>query len=264
MNTRTCQQRWPKAAFLALCIASGLALLAQNASAQDNNETDNRAASLIVTLEHRSPLTAIEKLQPLLDPRGDIGRIANKLVINTTAANLAELENVLADFDVPARRLVLSIDPSYHTLADNSDRQSMQALEFEQNQFVLSEQPAPPDANDDSIGNESTDVADSSELAMQAVSTVSIETEISGNVAMADVVTAGIDSLSPYYQISMPLGQWVILEPLTQTAATTAFNDDDSSTNASETNASMETPASNAAQAEETEISIAIRVDVLP
>ena len=72
----------------------------QQTSGENNSETGNRAANLIVTLEHRSALRAIERLTPLLDPRGDIGRIADKLVINTTAANLPELENELAAFDV--------------------------------------------------------------------------------------------------------------------------------------------------------------------
>ena len=220
---------------------------------------DNRAANLIVTLEHRSPVTAVEKLKPLLDPRGDIGRIADKLIINTTASNMVELENALAEFDVPARRLVLSLDPSYGT-GDDSDRQSMQALEFAQNAFVLTGNDAGMDETSDSLTNENIQIANDNITTEQAsndltepLSTLHIAAEVSGSSAMASITTSGIPTLSTSYQISMPLGQWVVLEPMNQAIAS------DDATDASPDEIS-------GAPAEELipEPSIAIRVDVLP
>ena len=209
------------------------------------NAQDNRAANLIVTLEHRSPVSAVEKLNPLLDPRGDIGRIGDKLIINTTASNLVELESALAEFDVPARRLVLSLDPSYGTDGD-SDRQSMQALEFDQNEFVLEENP---------ITDEDSATEPDSDDLTEPASLLRIAAEISGSSAMASITTSGIPTLSSTYQVSMPLGQWVILEPANQ-----AFPSEDSAEASPDENSAGQTQA----QLPASSASIAIRVDVLP
>lgn len=240
---------------LSLCIAGTLPLFGSLALAQDgNSEADNRAASLIITLAHRSPLDAMERLQPLLDPRGDIGRIADKLIINTTAGNLTELEAVIAEFDIPPRRLVLSVDPSYNLEigSDSNDSQSTQALEFEENVFFLPTQPL------DFVSADPADFNSNS----QSMRSIRIETEISGNVAMADIATTGFASLSPNYQISLPLGQWIVLEPvaptLTPSEAATA-TEDSTPANGSETERSVATESST-----DDTVSIAVRVDVLP
>lgn len=244
-----------KATGLSLCIAGTLPLFGNLALAQDtNSEADNRAASLIITLAHRSPLDAMEILQPLLDPRGDIGRIADKLIINTTAGNLAELEAVIAEFDIPPRRLVLSVDPTYNpeSGSDSNDSQSTQALEFEENVFLLPSQP---------LVFVSADPADFNSNS-QSMRSIRIETEISGNVAMADIATTGFASLSPNYQISLPLGQWIVLEPvdptLTSSEATTA-TEESMPANTSETERSLESES-----VTDDTVSIAVRVDVLP
>jgi len=235
MNAIIARQTLAKAMLIAGSLVLGISANAQ----------DNRAANLIVTLEHRSPVTAIQKLSPLLDPRGDIGRIGDKLIINTTASNLIELESALAEFDVPARRLVLSLDPSYGTDGDN-DRQSMQALEFDQNEFILTEN----QITDDAPATESD-----SNAPTEPVSILRISAEISGSSAMASITTSGIPALSPTYQVSMPLGQWVILEPADQ--AITLDNSAEASPDGNSTVQAQE-PLS------ETSTSIAIRVDVLP
>lgn len=194
--------------FIASCVVASLTY-GQN----------NQAANLIISVEHRSPVMAIEKLKPLLDPRGDIGRIADKLIINTTASNLVELEQALAEFDVPARRLVLSIDPSFGTDNNNADRQSMQALEFEQNVFTLSDNPSGDSLTIAPTGNTVTETlpensaADSIPVQQEPAMTIAIAAEVTGTAAMAEVTTNGIDTLLPTYQVSMPLGQWVALEP---------------------------------------------------
>lgn len=226
----------------------------QQTSGENNNETGNRAANLIVTLEHRSALRAIERLTPLLDPRGDIGRIADKLVINTTAANLPELENELAAFDVPARRLVLSIDPSFSPEETSNDRQSMQALELETNIFVL------PSATASTNSNENADAeADEEPLeAGEPSSTLSIEAEIIGSVAHAQIQTSGMDSLLPTYRISMPLGQWVTLAPA-RTEANPVNSEQQTLSGEQES-----TDATVSAQTDQQMADFAVRVDVLP
>lgn len=228
----------------------------QSASGDNNSEAANRAANLIVTLEHRSPVTALERLKPLLDPRGDIGRIADKLVINTTAGNLVELERALEAFDVPARRLVLSIDPSFSSSENIDDRQSMQALEFEMNTFVLAAGNVvlPEDSTSSNEQSSAMTNEGDPEAAAQPVSSLSIEAEITGSTAHADIQTSGIETLLSTYRVSMPLGQWVRLEP--------ANNTSENPTSQNNQTGQENTPAPT--QSNQQVADFAVRVDVLP
>ncbi|WP_339867956.1 hypothetical protein [Pseudohongiella nitratireducens] len=259
MQPITAKHLFPLALIFSLTLIGSNVQGQQNQSASDDNNSAaaNRAANLIVTLEHRSPVTALERLRPLLDPRGDIGRIADKLVINTTAGNLVELERALDAFDVPARRLVLSIDPSFSSSENIDDRQSMQALEFEMNTFVLAlagNAALPEGTTTDNAQVSATTNEGDLETTAQPAASLRIEAEITGSTVHADIQTFGIEALLPTYRVSMPLGQWVTLDPInTGAETTTALDNQTDQDNAQVPTQSLQQTAD-----------FAVRVDVLP
>lgn len=106
-------------------------VLAQQAS-QDSSD-DQRAAIEIISIEHRDPVLVRSQLLPSLDPRGSIGVVDNKLIVASTVSNMQQLQSLIAEADMPLRRLVVSVDFEYgRPRPDNSAQQSIQTVEGQQ------------------------------------------------------------------------------------------------------------------------------------
>ena len=63
----------------------------------------------VITLGYRQADEVIPLLRPLLAPGGTLTGTSNRLIVRTTAANLAELKQVLAVMDSKPRQLVISV-----------------------------------------------------------------------------------------------------------------------------------------------------------
>ncbi len=63
----------------------------------------------VITLGYRQADEVIPMLRPLLAPGGTLTGTSNRLIVRTTAANLAELKQVLAVMDARPRQLVISV-----------------------------------------------------------------------------------------------------------------------------------------------------------
>jgi type II secretory pathway component GspD/PulD (secretin) len=63
----------------------------------------------VITLGYRQADEVIPLLRPLLAPGGTLTGTSNRLIVRTTAANLAELKQVLAVVDARPRQLVISV-----------------------------------------------------------------------------------------------------------------------------------------------------------
>lgn len=85
----------------------GSPLLAQNDAAAQ------QAVIEIVRLQHRDPSQIRAAITPYLDERGAISQIDNNLIISTSRANLAQLEERIAELDIPRRQLRISVDFDY-------------------------------------------------------------------------------------------------------------------------------------------------------
>lgn len=106
------------------------------------SDPGERAAIEIISIQFRDPGHIRQQITSSLDPRGSIGQIDNKLVIASTAANLALLKTMIDQADTRPRRLVVSVDFD-HDINDpflNADRQqSAQAIEAEELYLIDSE-----------------------------------------------------------------------------------------------------------------------------
>ena len=63
----------------------------------------------VIPLRHRTAEQVIPVLRPLLEPGGALSGQAYQLIVRTSPANLAQLREVLAAIDQPARRLMISV-----------------------------------------------------------------------------------------------------------------------------------------------------------
>src|SRR4030095_2692061 len=63
----------------------------------------------VITLGYRQADEVMPLLRPLLAPGGTLTGTSNRLIVRTTAANLAELKQVLAVIDSRPRQLVISV-----------------------------------------------------------------------------------------------------------------------------------------------------------
>jgi type II secretory pathway component GspD/PulD (secretin) len=63
----------------------------------------------VISLRHRAADQVIPVLQPLLEPGGALSGQGYQLIVRTGPANLAQLREVLAAIDRPARRLMISV-----------------------------------------------------------------------------------------------------------------------------------------------------------
>jgi len=179
--------------FLLLCFAGS------GASAQDNSNasvelTDERAAIEIIALQNRDPAYVRAAIRPSLDPRGSIGQVDNKLIIATTAGNLLQLKRLIEQTDLPARRLVLSVDfdhadtPSSAFNVVSAAQQSVQAIEG------------------DTVLFSSADSAAS-------VPQLSVRATIQNDMADTQIAITNVPGFTGLHQIQLALGEWYILNP---------------------------------------------------
>lgn len=77
-----------------------------------------------VTLQHRSPDSIREALQPRLLPGGRIGQIGEHLVIATTQQNLSELLAEIERLDVAPRLLSVRVDFNHGATDDDDESET--------------------------------------------------------------------------------------------------------------------------------------------
>lgn len=162
--------------------------------------TGERAVIDIIQLTHREPDRIRENVRPVLDPRGSIGQIDDKLIIATTAANLQQIKDIIGETDVPPRRLIIGVDFAYASdinVADNDDtdarggQQQSQAIE----------------------GQELVFVGSASDVDITGIPRITIAAEILGNGASVDLASVNVrldnvPGLSGNHIMRVPLGVW--------------------------------------------------------
>jgi hypothetical protein len=229
------------------------------ASAQDNSNssvqvTDERAAIEIIALQNRDPAYVRAAIRPSLDPRGSIAQVDNKLIIATTAGNLLQLKVLIEQTDLPARRLVLSVDFDHSATAPSvfnvmsAAQQSVQAIEGDTVLFSS---------------------ADSAISAPQ----LSIRAIIQNDMADTEIALTHVPGFTGLHRMQLALGEWYILNPqespeealqpmliaempeLTQEPLADPFN---------LIGNSVRTPLAQTQMTPSRQAAIAVRVDVLP
>lgn len=170
------------------------AAIAQNISEPSEQVTDERAAIEIIALQHRDTAFVRAAIHPSLDPRGSIAQVDNKLIIATTAGNLRQLKVLIEQADLPARRLVLSVDFDHSPINSNAfnvvsaAQQSVQAIEG------------------DTVLFSSTAVAVS-------VPQINVRATIRDDLADAEIVISNVPGFTGLHRIQLALGEWYILNP---------------------------------------------------
>lgn len=180
-------------------LVAAIALLtAIAAGAQD--DTGERAVIDIIQVMHREPDRIRESVRPALDPRGSIGQIDDKLIIATTAANLQRLKDIIAETDVPPRRLIIGVDFAYSssttdpvTDADSGGNAQQQSQAIEGQELVF-------------VGNASA--ADASNMPR-----ITIAAEILGSAGALDQASVNVrldnvPGLTGNHIMRLPLGAW--------------------------------------------------------
>lgn len=199
----------------------------------DNNANRERAAIEIITIEHRAPERIRQQLTAALDPRGSIGQIDDKLVIATTAGNLAQLKTLIARQDIPPRRLVISADFDYQSaVPDPLSQFSEPTLEGEQVQFHPLTQAAMVDG-DDANGASATSAQQDSSAASNASAAASphtasqpeqqleasaqpaliVSAEVQDDMAVVTIEHREPDGRSLRYRMDVTLSEWYPLDP---------------------------------------------------
>ncbi|KKO10596.1 hypothetical protein LCGC14_0020760 [marine sediment metagenome] len=167
--------------------------------------TGERAVIDIIQIMHRDPGQIRESVRPVLDPRGSIGQMDDKLIIATTASNLLQIQDIIADTDVLPRRLVIGVDFAYSselTGTDGNDanasvregQQQSQAIEGQQLVFIAG-----------------TDGTDDSEVSNPARITIAAEIlpgDAAGNLASVNVILDNVPGLTGSHIMRVPLGVW--------------------------------------------------------
>lgn len=64
---------------------------------------------VVIPLKHRSAEDAVALLKPFMHPEGNISGTGYTLVIRSTAQNITDLKDILADFDTEMKRLQISV-----------------------------------------------------------------------------------------------------------------------------------------------------------
>lgn len=198
----------------------------------DNNANSERAAIEIITIEHRAPERIRQQLTAALDPRGSIGQIDDKLVIATTAGNLAQLKTLIARQDIPPRRLVISADFDYQSaLPDPMSQFSEPTLEGEQVQFHAVTETTTPEANEANVPMDNSAVnsasgADASlaasprrplepvqGLAVAPQPVLIVSAEVQDDMAAVTIEHREPDGRSLRYRMDVTLSEWYPLDP---------------------------------------------------
>jgi len=77
-----------------------------------------------IQLQHRSASEVIEILRPMLDTGGSISGAGYKLFIRSSDANIAQLQQMLANIDVAARNLLVSVSMNPELARQQSDAEA--------------------------------------------------------------------------------------------------------------------------------------------
>ncbi|MEX0738041.1 MAG: hypothetical protein WD071_01735 [Pseudohongiella sp.] len=185
-----------------------LTLLLPVAEAQES--AGERAVIEILSIIHRDPSRVRDMVDSALDPRGSIGQIDNKLVIATTEANLRQLKEMIADTDVPPRRLIIGVDFAYQS--DTTDSSDLQSDQQDLGLQDLQEQ-----------GPQESQAIEGEELVFVAgVLTgdgnsdnrrVTIAAEIIDGNAAVNLVPDNVTGIMGSLIITVPLGVWQVINP---------------------------------------------------
>lgn len=197
-----------------------------SSTALAQSDPSERAAIEIVSIQHRDPAQIRQQISPVLDPRGSIGQIDNKLVIATTAANLSTLKSLIDQADTPRRRLVVSVDFDHDTsnaFTDVSRQQSAQAIEGDELQLI------------DSPGFGETRAS------------VQLLAEVRDQLTQVSFQLNNVPGFVGRHQVQIPLGAWFVINPA---------GDDDIPDDTTESEEIQLTTQQHRA--------VAMRVDVLP
>lgn len=73
----------------------------------------------ILIPQNNTAETLLPTVQSLLEPGGSVSAFQGKLIIKSSAQNIADIKNVLATLDVPARKLLISVRQASTTTASN-------------------------------------------------------------------------------------------------------------------------------------------------
>ena len=216
-----------------------------------------RAAIEVISAQHRDPLFLKAELLSFLDPRGSIGQVDNKLIIASTAGNLQQLKDLITSIDVPARRLVVSVDFEFGGgSVDNANQQSSQALEGDTISFadVLPDVPEGlPVPSGQVTGDPSV------EQAAQSRPQLSMTTAIRGDLAETEVEIVNVPGFSGSYLLSLQLGEWYVINP-----ALEQYDITDSAGSFDNSGDVTSSPPASTSELLPDVAPIAVRVDVLP
>ena len=158
--------------------------------AQDNPD---RAVVEIIEVNNRNPVTVKAEIARALDPRGSIGVVDNKLIVASTAANFLQLRELIAQTDIPLRRLVVSVDFDHSSPSVATAQQSQQAIEGDMVRFQS--------------------VSDSDQGLMEEVPQVLVHSSIRNNLAVTEVEVLNIPGFTGRHQLQLDLGRWYVLNP---------------------------------------------------
>lgn len=186
-------------ALLTVLFAMSMVGGGSTAHAQADNETQadagsERAAIEIITIQNRDPAFVRTAVGSALDPRGSIAQVDNKLIVATTATNLQQLKELIEQSDLPARRLIVSVDFDHSSPASSAlnvvsaAQQSVQAIEGDTVSF--------------SAGDTSAGVP---QLMLTAI--------VQENLADADIVISNVPGFTGLHRIQLTLGEWYIINP---------------------------------------------------
>jgi hypothetical protein len=120
--------------------------------------------------------------------------VDNKLIVATTATNLLQLKELIEQSDLPARRLVVSVDFDHSSPVStvfnvvSAAQQSVQSIEGDTVSF--------------SAGDASAGVP---QLTLTAI--------VHEDIADADIVISNVPGFTGLHRIQLTLGEWYIINP---------------------------------------------------
>lgn len=182
------------ALFAVLMVGAGSTAYAQADGENQADAGSERAAIEIITIENRDPAFVRAAIGSALDPRGSIAQVDNKLIVATTATNLLQLKELIEQSDLPARRLVVSVDFDHSSPVSNvfnvvsAAQQSVQSIEGDTVSF--------------SAGDASAGVP---QLTLTAI--------VHEDLADADIVISNVPGFTGLHRIQLTLGEWYIINP---------------------------------------------------
>jgi hypothetical protein len=219
-----------------------LALFTAEVVAQENPD---RAVIEIIEVTNRNPVTIKAEIAQALDPRGSIGVVDNKLIVASTASNFSQLRDLIAQADVPMRRLVVSVDFDHSNPTIATAQQSQQAIEGD---VVRFESPSAEDAAD-----------------MSSQPQILVHSSIRNNLAVTEIEVLNVPGFSGRHQLQFDLGRWYVLNPPVEEVDEFAFDPSLDGAQDLPLEPVTEAPVpQNPAAPQNLAAPIAVRVDVLP